>query len=301
MQRTPTIPRDIVWARRREKLVPYLFILPFVLSFCVFFVFPAGYSLVLSFTKYKGYGTMTFVGLNNYTSMLRYTAFWKAIGNTLFYFLAHLVPVMGLAFLFAVLLQNESLGKLRSVFKPILFMPQVVPVMASVLTFRVIFATRTGAINQLMGLDISWLDDPDIMRWTVVVYSIWRSTGWFMIIYLAGLTTIDPSLYEAAILDGATALQRIVHITIPLLRSIFIFAFIMDAISSFKIYTEVNVLLAGTGNAPTHAAPIMNLVTNNMKNGNFGLASAAGWLLFLMILIISVIELLLLRERGEKQ
>ena len=137
------------------------------------------------------------------------------------------------------------------------------------------------------------------MRWTVVAYSVWRSTGWFMIIYLAGLTTINPSLYEAAILDGATSAQRIFYITIPMMRSIFLFAFIMDAISSFKVYTEVNVLLAGVGNAPTHAAPIMNLVTTNMKNGNFGMSSAAGWLLFLMILVISLVELLLMREKED--
>ncbi len=280
-------------------MVPYLFIAPFLISFAVFFVFPAGYSLVLSFFKYKGYGKATFVGLNNYHSLLHYSAFWKAIGNTLFYFLVHLLPVMGFAFLFAVLLQSERIGKIRNVFKPILFLPQVVPVMASVLTFRVIFSTYTGAINQVFGLTVSWLDDPNIMRWTVVAYSVWRSTGWFMIIYLAGLTTINPSLYEAAILDGATSAQRIFYITIPMMRSIFLFAFIMDAISSFKVYTEVNVLLAGVGNAPTHAAPIMNLVTTNMKNGNFGMSSAAGWLLFLMILVISLVELLLMREKED--
>ena len=291
------LPPDIAHSRRHEKLVPYLFILPFLISFFIFFVFPAGYSLVLSFFKYKGYGAATFVGLINYRSLLNYSAFWKAIQNTLFYFLAHLIPVMGFAFLFALLLQSERIGKIRNVFKPILFLPQVVPVMASVLTFRVIFSTYTGAINQLFGLNVSWLDDPDIMRWTVVVYTIWRSTGWFMIIYLAGLTTINPSMYEAAILDGASAYQRVRYITIPLLRSIFIFAFIMDAISSFKIYTEVNVLLAGVGNAPTHAAPIMNLVTTNMANGNFGMSSAAGWMLFIMIMFVSLIELLMMREK----
>ena len=230
-----TLPRETARSKRHEKMVPYLFIAPFLISFAVFFVFPAGYSLVLSFFKYKGYGKATFVGLNNYHSLLHYSAFWKAIGNTLFYFLVHLLPVMGFAFLFAVLLQSERIGKIRNVFKPILFLPQVVPVMASVLTFRVIFSTYTGAINQVFGLTVSWLDDPNIMRWTVVAYSVWRSTGWFMIIYLAGLTTINPSLYEAAILDGATSAQRIFYITIPMMRSIFLFAFIMDAISSFKV------------------------------------------------------------------
>ncbi len=292
-----TISRKTAFSQLGDKMVPYLFIAPFLVSFIVFFAFPAGYSLILSFFKYKGYGKTTFVGLNNYNSLLQYSAFWKAVGNTMLYFLMHLLPVMGFAFIFAVLLQSERIGKVRKVLKPILFLPQVVPVMASVLTFRVIFSTYTGAINQLFGLSVSWLENPDIMRWTVVIYIVWRSTGWFMIVYLAGLTTINPSLYEAAIIDGATSIQRIFHITIPMMRSIFLFAFIMDAISSFKIYTEVNVLLAGVGNAPTHAAPIMNLVTTNMKNGKFGMSSAAGWLLFIMILAISLVELMLIRDK----
>ena len=290
---------DAVRAGRFEKCVPYLFILPFVCSFLLFFAFPAGYSLALSFYNYKGYGKAKWVGLKNYTSLLNYSAFWKAVGNTVFYFLMHLIPVMGLAFLFALLLRNEKLGRARNFFKPVLFLPQVIPVMASVLTFRVIFSTNTGAINQLFGLNVGWLEDSSVMRWSVVIYSIWRSTGWFMIIYLAGLTTISPPLYEAAILDGASFLQQTLYVTRPLMRPIFLFAFIMDAIGSVKIFTEVNVLISGTGSAPTDAAPIMNMVTNNITNGKFGLASAAGWLLFLMILAISVAELLLMRRRGE--
>lgn len=117
-----------------------------------------------------------------------------------------------------------------------------------------------------------------------------------MVIFLAGLTTINSDLYEASTLDGATYLQQTIHITLPLMKPIFLFAFIMDAISSFKIYTEVNVMIAGTANAPTDAASIMNMITQNLENGNFGTASAAGWLLFILIAVISVIEQRLLRS-----
>jgi len=295
MKRTPST--RAARERNRDGAVPYLFILPFLLSFLVFFAFPAGYSLALSFFNYKGYGVATFVGLGNYQALLNYSGFWKAIGNTLFYFLTHLVPVMGGAFLFALLLQDQSLGRWQKVFKPVLFLPQVIPVMAAALTFRIIFATNTGAVNQLFGSSVRWLEDPSVMRWTVVVLGVWRSIGWFMIVFLAGLTTINPSLYEAAILDGATMWQRTLRVTIPLMSPIFLFAFIMDAISSFKIYTEVNVLIAGISNAPTDAAPIMNIITTNMGSGSFGKASAAGWLLFLMILVVSAVELALMRDR----
>lgn len=285
--------------QNRDGAAPYLFVLPFIISFLLFFAFPAGYSLVLSFFNYKGYGTATFAGLGNYRALLNYSGFWKTIDNTVFYFLAHLIPVMGGAFFFALMLQSQALGRWQKVFKPILFLPQVIPVMASALTFRIIFATNTGAINQLFGLSVRWLEDPSVMRWAVVVLNTWRATGWFMIVFLAGLTTINPSLYEAAVLDGASSFKRTVHVTLPLMRPIFLFAFIMDAISSFKIYTEVNVLIAGTANAPMDAAPIMNIITTSMSSGSFGKASAAGWLLFLMILAVSAVELVLMRDKGE--
>jgi len=281
----------------RERIVPYLFILPYLISFGLFFAYPAIYSLILSFFSYKGYGARVFIGLRNYRSLLNYSAFWKSIGNTMFYFGVHIIPVMGGAFLFALLLQSSALGKWRKIFKPVLFLPQVIPVVATTLTFRIIFATNTGAINQLFGLGIRWLDDPQVMRWSVIILLVWRATGWFMIVFLAGLTTINPSLYEAAILDGASSYQRTIRVTIPLMRPIFLFAFIMDAISSFKIYTEVNVLIGGTMNAPTDAMPIMNIITNNIRNGSFGMASAAGWLLFILILGISALELIIMREK----
>lgn len=283
---------------KSEKITPYLFIAPFIISFLLFFAFPALYSLVLSFFKYKGYGAAKFVGFNNYKTLLKYSAFWKAIRNTLFYFLGHIVPVMVGAFVSALILSSKRMQRVQKIFKPLLFLPQVVPVMATALVFRVIFATHTGVINQMLNLSVPWLEDTTLMRLCVLVLVIWRSTGWFMVIFLAGLTTINADLYEAATLDGATFFQHTIRITLPLMKPIFLFAFIMDAISSFKLYTEVNVMIAGTANAPTDAATIMNMITQNLENGNFGGASAAGWLLFIMIAVVSIVEQRLLRSED---
>lgn len=283
---------------KSEKITPYLFIAPFIISFLLFFAFPALYSLVLSFFKYKGYGAAKFVGFNNYKTLLKYSAFWKAIRNTLFYFLGHIVPVMVGAFVSALILSSKRMQRVQKIFKPLLFLPQVVPVMATALVFRVIFATHTGVINQMLNLSVPWLEDTTLMRLCVLVLVIWRSTGWFMVIFLAGLTTINADLYEAATLDGATFFQHTIRITLPLMKPIFLFAFIMDAISSFKLYTEVNVMIAGTANAPTDAATIMNMITQNLENGNFGGASASGWLLFIMIAVVSIVEQRLLRSED---
>ena len=120
---------------KKKTIIPYLFITPFLIAFALFFVYPAGYSLYLSFLKYKGYGEATFVGLNNYKSLLTYALFWKSLGNTAFYFLAHFVPVMAGAFLFALAMQSSYIGRAQKVIKPVLFLPQVVPLVASALIF----------------------------------------------------------------------------------------------------------------------------------------------------------------------
>lgn len=283
--------------KSKNKILPYIYIFPFILTFVLFFAIPAVYSFILSFYKYKGYGTMTFVGFDNYKSLLSYDAFWKSVRNTLFYFIAHLVPVMAGAFLIAVALRSKQIGKLQKIFKPVLFLPQVIPVMATALVFKIMFSTRSGIINQMFNLDVAWLDDRSIMRWVVVILVIWRSIGWFMVVFLSGLTTISDDLYEAADLDGATVWQRLTKITVPLMKPFFLFAFIMDAISSFKIYTEPNLLVASEAKTSVDVAPMMNMVTNNIRGGNFGMASAAGWLLFVFILVISILELIMMRNK----
>ncbi len=286
---------------KRRKIIPYLFILPFMISFLLFFAVPALYSLALSFLNYKGYGEAKFVGLDNYVALFSYSAFWKAIQNTLFYFLAHLIPVMAGGFLLALAMQSKAMARMQKIFKPIIFLPQIVPVMATALTFRIIFSKNTGAINQFFGLDIAWLEEAGLMKWCVVALVVWRSVGWFMVIFLAGLTTISSDINEAAIIDGANGFQIVTRITMPLMKPIFLFAFVMDAISSFKIYTEPNILIAGTGTLTTDAAPIMNIIANNIRSGSFGMASAAGWILFIMILAVSAVEMLLLGNRKEGQ
>lgn len=281
----------------KNKVLPYLYILPFVVAFVLFFVAPAGYALVLSFFKFRGYGAMKFVGFDNYKALLHYDAFWQSVKNTIFYFAVHFIPVMVGAFLFAVGLRSKAMGKLQKVFKPILFLPQVVPIMATALIFRIMFSTRSGVINQMLGLNIAWLENRSIMRWVVALMVIWRATGWFMVIFLSGLTTISDDLYEAASLDGATSFQAMTRITVPLMKPFFIFAFIMDAISSFKIFTEPNILISQTSQAPVDVAPMMNMVTNNIRGGNFGMASAAGWLLFIIIMTVSAVGLVITRNK----
>lgn len=276
--------------KRREKLVPYLFIAPFIIAFIVFFVIPSGYSLVLSFFKYKGYGTAKYVGIDNYNKILHYGKFWTAVYNTLFYYLLHLLPVMVISFLISVAIYS-GLGKLGNVYKPVIYLSQVMPTVAAALVFKVLLSTRTGVVNTLLGTSIPFLEDNTLMKYSVTLLAVWRGMGWFVVIFCSGLTSINPQVIEAAKIDGASSFQILMRVIIPLMRPIFLFAFVMDSITSFKIYTEPTVLLeTGNNMAPPAGISIVGMLAQYLNQGNFGSAAAVGWILFVIIFIFYLLE-----------
>ena len=283
----------------RDRLVPYLFILPFVLSFLVLFAGPAIYSLVLSFYRYRGYGEAHFIGLSNYLATINYHVFWTAVGNTVFYWLVHVLPLMAIAFGLAVLVRSRLVA-FKRVFKPVLFLPNIVAAVAASLVFQSLFGTQYGVINSLLGLQIPWLQDPTLAKIAIVVLIVWRNVGFWFVVFLAGLTSINPELEDAARIDGATTWQRLRFVTLPLMRPIFLFAFVIDAIGSFQLFTEPNVLLARGGTlAPPDTAPMLNLLVINLRSGNFGQAAAVSWLLCIIIAVASIIQFRLFHEQRE--
>jgi len=284
-----------------DAVAPYLFIAPFILAFILFFLGPALYALVVSFFRYKGYGKTTWVGIGNYRNMLKYKTFWTELRNVGFYWIAHAVPMMPASFLLAVLI-NSKIVLHKHIFKPIIYMPQVVAAVASALLFQNFFGTKYGILNMLLGVEIPWLTDPHLARWAVVVLLIWRGTGYWFVIYLAGLTSINEEVMEAAIVDGANAWQRLVRITIPLMRDSFLFAFVVDAIVSLRLFAEPNVLAGKPGTlASVWMAPVVNLLVEGVRSARFGQAAAVGWLLFIVIAVISWIQFRLLQRQEERE
>lgn len=280
-----------------DILAPYFFILPFLIFFVVFFVGPAIYSLILSFFRYKGYGDATFIGFDNYEALLTYDVFWLGLRNVLFYWIAHATPMLVIAFLLAVFIKSKLI-RLKNIFKPILFLPQIVAGVASALLFQNFFGTQYGALNNMLGLQIPWLENMDLARWAVVIMLVWRGIGYWFVIFLAGLTSVNEEVNEAATVDGASALQRLVYITIPLMRNTILFAMVIDAIVTIRIYGEPNILVGKAGTlAPVDAAPVLNLVVDSIRSARFGMAAAAGWLIFIITAIISRLQFLIVGER----
>ena len=282
--------------RNGPSLVPYLFIFPFVLFFIILFVGPAFYSLYLSFFRYAGYGESVWVGLDNYRAVLQYNIFWIALKNIFFYWMAHAIPMMALAFGLAVLV-NSKLARYRNVFKPLIYMPQIIATVAAALIFQNFFGTQYGILNRILGAEIPWLSDMDLARWVIVIFLIWRGLGYWFVIFLAGLTSINPEIMEAATVDGATAWRRMVYVTIPLMRNSFLFAFVVDGVVTLRLFAEPNILVGKAGAlASVQVAPVLNLVIEYIRSARFGMAAATGWILFLVIAIISWLQFRLFRQ-----
>lgn len=285
--------------RRFEKAVPYLFILPFLLSFFVFFLFPAIYSLYISLCKYQGFGPMKFVGFSNYKSLFQFDFFWKSLLNTLFYFIAHSLPVMVLSFLLAVAISSKIV-RWKSFYKICFFLPVTMSSVSATLIWKVILSTRSGAINSILGTQIPFLDNTVLFRWSVVFIIIWKSVGYYMMIYIAGLTTVNHEIYEAARVDGASAFRTLVSVTIPIMKPIFLFAIIMDTMSSLKLFTEPRLLSAVESISP-EANTLVGILVDNMNGGMFGMASAVGWTLFIMISAVSLMQYRILSNRSDEK
>jgi ABC-type sugar transport system permease subunit len=273
--------------RPASSLKGYAFIAPFVLLFVCFSAFPDVYTLILSFQHYAGYGTATAAGLQNYDALLHYPVFWTELENTLEYWVLHAVILIPVAFVLALVVRSRSVRG-KSAWRAIIFLPQVMSIVAVTLAFQVMFASPYGAINHLLGLHVAWLTDFAITKWVVVALLVWQGLGFWFVVFLSGLTSIDPAVEEAAMIDGAGVFRRAVSIVAPLMKNVFLFAVVIDAITSMALYTQPTVLAATQGVLDPSVAPLSSLVVVNLQSSSFGQSAAAGWLLFLLTIVVSV-------------
>lgn len=283
--------RRAVGIEARKARIGVLFTLPWILGLLIFYAYPLLSSIYYSFTSYSILNPGEFVGLRNYRELLQDNLFWKSIANTLI-FTAMSVPVniiLGIAI--ALLLNNKISG--IGVYRTTFFIPTLVPVVATATVWRWLLNSNYGLFNSFLeffGLSpIPWLASEDWSKISLVMIAAW-GIGQAIVINLGGLQDISPEYYEAASIDGANAWQKAIRITLPLLTPVIFYNIVMGLINSLQIFTLPYALTNGEG-SPTHSLTfyVMHLYSNAFGYMKMGYASAMAWILFVVILILTLV------------
>jgi multiple sugar transport system permease protein/lactose/L-arabinose transport system permease protein len=285
--------------RTRRRLAPYLFVMPFVVIFLAFSVYPLIFTARLSFTNWHGTGAAEWVGWGNYAYLLTSPAFWSSLGNSAVLWLL-IVPVqIALAVVVAVLLDSAKL-RLRGMYRVAFIVPFVTPLVAVAQIWVVLFDQDHGAVNALLGAvglpDIGWLTTSAWAKPTLALLFLWKTTGFIVIILLSGLQSIDRSMYEAAGLDGASPARQLWSITVPLLRRTIMFAVVLQTLAVFQMFAEPFVVTqGGPYNSTTTAGYYLY---NHITRADLGTGAANSFLLVILVMILSLAFVRLLRAKD---
>ncbi len=301
-QRQPAPAARRWWARWRpdQQWEAYLFLLPSFTGFLIFIALPVIAALALSFVRWNLLASPTFVGITNYTQLLTHDPiFRRAFWNTA-YFTITIVPlqlVFGLAL--AVALNRTIRGAM--LYRLIYFMPVVTTIVAGALVFQWMFNRDFGLfsamiwkLGELTGLPISppdWLNSSFWAKPAVVILTLWKNTGFTMVIYLAGLQAVPEELYDAAKVDGANAWQRFLRVTVPMISPTTFFLLVIQMIGAFQLFSEAYVMTR-TPDGPLQATLtiVYYIYQNAFEFGRMGKASAMAWVLFTLIFAFTFIQ-----------
>jgi multiple sugar transport system permease protein len=285
-----TKKRRVMSLSQRESMWAYILIGPWIVGFLVFTLGPMIASLIFSFTNYAINKPINFIGFANFVEMfVKDYRFWHSLRVTLT-FAVFAIP-LGLVFgLLLALLLNAKVPGL-SIWRTLYYTPSVVSGVAVAVLWLYLFNPRYGIINWLLSLvkinGPGWLASPDWALPALIIMSLW-SVGGGMIIYLAGLQGIPTTLYEAAEIDGANSVQSFFSITLPLITPVLFYNLVTGIIGTFQIFTSVYVMTSG---GPAEATLFYNLYlfNNAFRYGRMGYASALAWVLFLIVMILTLL------------
>lgn len=277
--------------RRKNTLTALSFIAPNFIGFFLFTLIPVIFSLVLAFMKWDSFGTPEFVGLKNFSKMLNDDTFWISLKNTFLYTIG-VVPLTLICSLGLAILLNKKIRGMKF-FRTAFFFPYVTSLVAIAVVWNMLFHPTMGPINQFLRLFIEnppgWTSSSDWALTAIVIVSVWRGMGYYMILYLAGLQSVPKELYEAASMDGANKWKQFLNVTVPSLRPTTFFVTIMLVINCFKIFDLVQVMTAGGPGRATNVL-VYQIYNEAFVKFNFGYASAIAMVLFVIVLSITVIQ-----------
>jgi ABC-type sugar transport system permease subunit len=293
---TVAVRRRRARGRWRKLLPAYLLIAPAILASVTFLYVPMLFSGYWSFTKYNGLQPPQWVGLDNYVALFHDDRFLKALFNTVVFVVLGMGigPILGL---FSAILLNQSV-RLRAFFRTAYFLP-VMTSLVVVATIWKVLLNQSGLINQLLSVvgvpAHNWLGEPTTALPSVVVTSIWQGFGFETVVFLAALQSIPRELYDAALVDGATAWQRFRWVTLPSLRPTIMFVYIIGIIGSFQVFDQIFVM---TGGGPINSTRTLVFdLYDRFNTLKLGEASAVAYVLLVILAALSYIQIRVFEER----
>ncbi|MEM8782841.1 MAG: sugar ABC transporter permease [Planctomycetota bacterium] len=285
---------------------PYFFIGPFVILFAVFTVYPLLYSVVMAMQQNSGPEVSTFVGFKNFGWLLSDQEFWKAMKNTFIFAAGSIFIQLPCSLGLAILLNRPEI-KARAFFRMIFFAPVLVGLAFVAVLFALVFEKNTGLINVMLRDFTAWL--PFVPTWDVefpwlaefimpslIIAAFWMYVGYNMVYFLAALQNVSQDLIEAATVDGAGPWARFVHVTLPAIRPVATFVFLISFIGSMQLF-ELPYLLLGIGGGKDGAGltVVMYLFDRGFERGDLGYASAVGWVLAIVLFFFAMVQKFLSR------
>ncbi|SDN09754.1 alpha-1,4-digalacturonate transport system permease protein [Fictibacillus solisalsi] len=287
------------WYEKRSiKIAPYLFIAPNIILFLTFMVIPIFFTFYISFQQWGMFGKPSFIGLENYSRMFGDKVFWISLRNTVYY-TAGTVPFSAALGLIGALMLNQKVP-LRAIFRTIFFAPVVVSLVAAGLIWSWMFNPNYGLFNEILSKfgvhGVDWLSSSTWAMPAVILTTLWVRIGYCLVIYLAGLQAVPDSLYEAADMDGANGWQKFWRITLPTIKPTTTFILVMEIIHGFMVFDLVFTMTKG-GPGYSTTVIVQYIYQKAFTEGEMGYASAIGTFFFILVMILTLVQMRLGREK----
>ncbi|MCM3699741.1 carbohydrate ABC transporter permease [Paenibacillus macerans] len=275
--------------RKYDTLVFFLFILPWIIGFTVFFLVPFGTSIFYAFTDAKLPGAVNyqFIGLGNFVEMLSDPIFSKSLFNTMFFVIIG-VPIVCAGMLLLAMLLNFKVKGI-ALYRTFYYLPTLVPIVATVIIWRLVFNSEFGILNAVLGMfgadKIDWLGGEHTIKPVIILLQVWIS-GSGVLIFLAALKNVPRHLYEAAELDGASGVRRFFSITLPMISPSILFVVIIQTMYNFQMFTEAMLLSKGGPNYASYTF-VYNIYKSAFTDLRFSMAMAQSLFLFVLIALVT--------------
>lgn len=270
-----------------ERFAGWVFILPALLGTLIFIVIPVICSFGLSFTKWDLLNPIRFVGLDNYKEIFSEALFFKIFWNTVVFAISTSVLGVIIPLILACILNSKIRGS--EFYKTAYFLPFITPMIVIGVVWEWIFDPNIGLLNHILHLHINWLYDTHFAMPALIIVSVWKLIGYNMVIFLSSLSGISQSMFEAAIIDGASPFQTFKNVTIPLLSPSIFFVVIITAISSFQVFDLIYLMTQG-GPLDSTNVLVYAIYKNAFEYFNVGKASAIAYVLFFIILVLTLVQ-----------